>query len=65
MEFEPNQRVEVLGNCSEHPWLFSGRLYLLQVQPGMGWANLKGQKQSASVEKRLQVLLQAILILLV
>ena len=36
MEFEPNQRVEFLGNCSEHPWLFSGRLYLLQVQPGDG-----------------------------
>ena len=31
----------------------------------MGWANLKGQKQSASVEKRLQVFLQVILILLV
>ena len=32
---------------------------------GMGWANVKGQKQSASVEKRLQVFLQVILILLV
>lgn len=42
MEFEPNQRVEVLGNCSEHSWLFSGRLYLLQVQPGDGLGYLKG-----------------------
>ena len=32
MESEPNQRMEVLGNCSEHPWLFSAGLYLLQVQ---------------------------------
>jgi len=42
MESEPNQRMEVLGNCSEHPWLFSARLYLLQVQPGHGLGSLKG-----------------------
>lgn len=41
MEPEPNQRVGVLGNCSEHPWFFSARLYLLQVQPVDGLGRLK------------------------
>ena len=64
MEFEPNQRVEVLGNCSEHSWLFQAGFIFCRCSLGMGWANLKGQKQSASVEKCLQVFSLVILLLL-
>ncbi|XP_013377022.1 PREDICTED: uncharacterized protein LOC106150072 [Chinchilla lanigera] len=41
MESEPKEGKEVLGNCSER-WLFSARLYLLQVQPASGLGQFKG-----------------------